>query len=180
MSEKPSYLGLLNAIAVAEAEAECYLDAWASVTPREDVRRTLQTIALREGEHGKAFAKRICELGFSVVPKEDPKAAERMSVACSAEMSDREKFECLGLGQAPRDGDDIFAGMFRDQNIDIQTGQLLGRYIAEERDSGRLFRECYSALVTADECCEPASVGSVEERLDRIERMLEKLVSERG
>ena len=37
MSEKPSYLGLLNAISVAETDAGCYLDQWATVTPSDDV-----------------------------------------------------------------------------------------------------------------------------------------------
>jgi len=28
----------------------------------------------------------------------------------------------------------------------VQTGELLGRYIAEERDSGRMLRGCYNVL----------------------------------
>ncbi len=39
--------------------------------------------------------------------------------------------------------------MFEDTSIDIQTGELLGRYIAEERDSGRLLRACYEQLRAA-------------------------------
>ena len=38
MSDKPSYLGLLNAVSNAESQAECYLTAWAEVTP--DARRS--------------------------------------------------------------------------------------------------------------------------------------------
>lgn len=183
MSEKPSYLGLLNAIAVAEAQAEVELEAWAAVTPRDDVRQVIATVALREGEHGKAFAKRLCELGFGVVPRHDPKAAERLATASSTTLTDREKFECLGLGGEPS-GDDIFSGMFRDRTIDIATGALLGRYIAEERDSGRMLRGCYQALVAEESACAPttepaALAASVEDRLDRIERMLEKLLAER-
>jgi rubrerythrin len=182
MADKPSYLGLLNAIANGEAEAERYLDAWIAVTPSDDVRAVLCTVALREGEHAKAFAKRIGELGFSVLERPDPAAAKRLKVAASTKLSDREKFEQLGLG-AERDGDepDIFAGMLRDRSIDIQTGALLGRYIAEERDSARLLAACYGALVEYDAGDEPdAAPATVEERLDRIERMLEKLVAERG
>ncbi len=182
MSEKPSYLGLLNAIAVAEAEAEVYLNQWADVTERDDVRQVIRTVALREGEHAKAFEKRICELGFEVRPgRPDP---DRRAVAASAELSDREKFEKLGVGDDPGEGPDIFAGMFADTSIDIQTGGLLGRYIAEERDSGRMLRGCYQALcaeapaeaatdrvgATADE------LSSVNERLDRIEAALDKLI----
>ena len=39
--------------------------------------------------------------------------------------------------------------MFDDQSLDIRTGELLGRYIAEERDSGRLLRSCYEQLQAA-------------------------------
>jgi len=66
MSEAPSYIGLLNRISVAESNAECYLDAWANTTSHPGVRQVISTVALREGEHGKAFAKRLCELGYSV------------------------------------------------------------------------------------------------------------------
>ncbi len=66
MSTEPSYLPLLRRIANAECNAEAYLSAWAGATPRDDVRQVIATVALREGEHTKAFQKRICELGFQV------------------------------------------------------------------------------------------------------------------
>ncbi|MEL6983987.1 MAG: hypothetical protein AAFO29_16300, partial [Actinomycetota bacterium] len=77
MSEKPSYLGLLNAIAVAEGDAEVFLNRWVDATTRDDVRQVLHTVALREGEHAKAFEKRINELGFQLKPgAADPKRAD--------------------------------------------------------------------------------------------------------
>jgi hypothetical protein len=146
VSDKPSYLGLLNAISLGESEAHCYLNAWAAVTPSEDVKAVISTVALREGEHGLAFAKRINELGFSVLPRENAKFAELMEIAGS-NRSDLEKMELLGLGrQTNSEEPDVFSNMFADKNIDITTGQLLGRYIAEERDSGRLLRSCYEQL----------------------------------
>lgn len=186
MGDKPSYLGLLNAVAVAEAEAERYLDAWAEVTPRDDVRQVLRTVALREGEHGKAFAKRICELGYEVRPREDAGSGRRMAIASSTTLSDAEKFEQLGLGR-PVEGDDIFAGFFKDQTIDIQTGALLGRYVAEERDSARLLRECCATL-TADAAASnghaaaPAAdeLADLRSRLDRIECLLEQLATKKA
>lgn len=181
MGDKPSYLGLLNAIANGEAEAEQYLEAWIAVTPRDDVRAVLHTIARREGEHAKAFAKRLSELGYAVIDRPDPAASKRMKVASSTKLTDLEKFEKLGLGRGTPEGPDVFAGMFSDTTIDIQTGALLGRYIAEERDTGRLFATCYAALAAEDGCDdEPALAdGSMDERLDRIERLLEKLLAER-
>ena len=140
MNEKPSYLGLLNRIANAETDAECYLNAWAESTPRDDVRQIIATVALREGEHGKAFAKRMCELGYAMEPAAESKVAERMPITSSTTLTDREKFEKLGFGQ-PTDPakPDQFVVMFNDATIDIQTGALLGRYISEERDSTRMF-----------------------------------------
>ena len=55
--------------------------------------------------------------------------------------------EAFGLGKLDTgDKPDIFDGFFKDHSIDIRTGELLGRYIAEERDSGRLLRACYEQL----------------------------------
>ena len=54
MSTEPTYLPLLRRIAEAECNAEVYLSAWAGATPRDDVRRVISTVALREGEHAKA------------------------------------------------------------------------------------------------------------------------------
>ena len=97
MSEKPSYLGLLNAVSNAESQAECYLNAWAGVTPDDGVRHVISSVAIREGEHGKAFAKRLCELGYTLLPREDPKFDDKMEIASSTSLTDREKFEKLGL-----------------------------------------------------------------------------------
>jgi hypothetical protein len=149
MSEKPSYLGLLNAIAVGERDAGEYLAKWAEVTPSPDVRNVIHTIALRETEHGMAFEKRIDELGFTLQPRDDPKQAEKCAIAASTALSDREKFEALGLGRRPQNGSpDVFDNFFENKDLDPVTGGLLGRYVAEERDSGRKFAECY-ALLTA-------------------------------
>lgn len=186
MSDKPSYLGLLNAISLAEGNAECYLSAWAAATPRDDVRQVIATVALREGEHAKAFAKRMCELGYDVQPKEDPTLADKMAIASSTTLSDLEKFQKLDLARpADPSKPDIFAGMFADQTIDIQTGALLGRYIAEERDSGRMLRACCDALhAEADGSASSNGSGpsnaEISSRLDQIETLLTQLVSTKG
>ena len=146
MSEKPSYLGLLNAIAVGESQAHCYLSAWIAKTDDPDVCAVLSTVAAREGEHGMSFAKRINELGYTVREKEDPGFEKRMAIAGS-DRTDLEKMEKLGLGRLDTgDKPDFFDDIFKDHSVDIRTGELLGRYIAEERDSGRLLRCCYEEL----------------------------------
>jgi hypothetical protein len=149
-ASKPSYLGLLNAVAVAESNAHEYLNAWIAVTPSPEVCAVLSTVAAREGEHGMSFAKRINELGFQVRRKADPEHAKRLEISGSPDCTDLQKMKALGLhrldsGNQP----DIFDKFFSDHSIDIHTGALLGRYIAEERDSARLLRSCYDQLKAA-------------------------------
>jgi len=147
VSDKPSYLGLLNAIAVGEGRAHTYLRAWAETTSDPDVKRAIETVAIREGEHALAFEKRICELGYSLRQRDDDDDLEKTVAIARSDRSDLEKFEKLGLGGGGGGGGaDPFTKMFEDTSIDVQTGELLGRYIAEERDSGRILGGCYHAL----------------------------------
>ena len=146
MPNKPTYLGLLNAISLAESRAHAYFDAWIAVTPSHDVRRVLRTVSCREGEHGLAFAKRIDELGYELAQKDDPRHEEAMRVAAS-DLPDVEKFRRLGLADFQLS---FFDNVFSDHTIDIQTGALLGRYIAEEFDSIRRLHECYELLAAAE------------------------------
>jgi len=105
----------------------------------------LQTVAWREGEHGMAFAKRINELGFELRDKPDPRSEAQMELA-SSKLSDLEKLEKLGLDRLETDVLSGFDTVFKDHSIDIRTGELLGRYIAEEHDSARLLRTCCQTL----------------------------------
>jgi hypothetical protein len=149
-STKPSYLGLLNAVAVAESKAHEYLGAWIAVTPSPEVATVLRTVAAREGEHGMSFAKRINELGYQVRSNDDPEREKRLETAGSTECTDLQKMKAFGLHRLDSgDQPDIFDAFFADHSIDIRTGELLGRYIAEERDSARLLRACYDQLKAA-------------------------------
>jgi rubrerythrin len=146
MSDKPSYLGLLNALSLAETNAYRYLSEWGKQITDPDVRRVVLTVAAREGEHGLAFAKRINELGFELKEKPDEGFDKQLEIVTSSR-TDLEKMEALGLGQEKSSAEpDVFDNFFRDHSIDIRTGELLGRYIAEERDSGRMLRECHGLL----------------------------------
>lgn len=147
-TSKPTYLGLLNAIAVGEARAHRYLTEWIAVCGDAEVRDVLETVCWREGEHGMSFAKRIDELGFSLRHKEDPNSARDLEVAGSTELSDRQKMEHFGLGRLT-DTLSFFDDVFKDHSIDISTGELLGRYVAEEFDSARRLAACYDELCVA-------------------------------
>jgi rubrerythrin len=179
MPDKPSYLGLLNAVACAEARAGAELSAWAEKTPDPEVRALLTKIALREYEHGAAFAKRINELGFEVRETDDPRHERNLEIV-SSECSDLEKLEALGiLSLGTDDGEpDVFDGFFRDHSIDIQTGELIGRYIAEERDTLRLILGCKAQLES--KAAVPSAgtsdrLASMEEKIDAVCRAVDEL-----
>jgi rubrerythrin len=185
MADKPSYLGMLNAIYMGEQRGYEYLSAWADVTPDPDVRAVLRKVALREGEHALAFAKRINELGFEA--RDDGPSAEfqRKLAIVTSDDSDLEKMDTLGYNFSepakPSNEGDVFVNMFRDTTIDIQTGELLGRYIAEERDTGRLLRSCYGILCERAQSGIPGSdpstdrLAGLEAKVDAVCRGVEEL-----
>jgi rubrerythrin len=174
MSDKPSYLGLLNAIAIAEGRAHAYLTAWADTTKSADVRAVLLRIAAREGEHAMSFSRRINELGYEVRPSEhDDGDGDKAIAVVTSDCSDLEKLEALKLHKLDSgDKPDIFDGFFKDHTIDIVTGALLGRYIAEERDSGRLFRECHALLKQA---ASGSSSNVSDDRVTALEKKVDTL-----
>lgn len=178
MPEKPTYLGLLNAIANGEMDAHAELSAWASVTKDDETGRLLRLIARREAEHGAAFAARIDELGFEVRRKVDPKHEERLTIAASAR-PDLEKMDLLGIGLTKDDEPDGFDGLFRDRTIDSQSGALLGRYIAEERDTARLTKACRARL-EAEAARGPSTatderLSALEEKVDGVLQVVEEI-----
>ena len=175
MSDQPTYLKLLRGIANAESDAHCYLSAWRDTTTNDDVRAVLTTVASREGEHGMAFAKRVLELGFEFERKEDPSLVEKMSVARS-NCSDMEKAEYFGLTRAENTLS-FFDNVFKDHSIDIRTGELLGRYIAEEHDTALLAKCCYDALcaLPAQEANAATAFAGLEAKVDSLCRSVEEL-----
>ena len=144
MPAKPSYLGLLNAIAVAESAAGVALTEWADMTSDKRLAKTLRLVAMREAEHGLAFAKRIMELGFEVREPDHDAGAELTKVIRS-NRTDVSKFRALKFHKGPG-ATDVFDSMFMDKTIDPVTGGLLGRYIAEERDTGWKLKAEYDRL----------------------------------
>jgi hypothetical protein len=148
MGEKPSYLGLLNAIAVTEARAGRAYARWAEVTNDPRVRELVRFVAVREAEHGFTFEKRVMELGFTLRDRPDPDYDARLSVLGDPAMTDVEKLAHLGYadGGDVVDGPDPFLAFFNDRTIDIETGALLGRYICEERDTIRRMNACWKLL----------------------------------
>lgn len=175
MSDKPSYLGLLNAIAVGESRGYELLSAWGKQTRAPEVAKVLNLVAIREQEHAAAFTKRLCELGYDVREKSNDRFVEHLELAKS-DASDRKKFEeILGYGadsQAQPQQDQL-GNLFDDESIDPQTGALLGRFVAEERDSGRRLKAAYEQLgnLPADETI----LRDIADRLDRLTSTLEEL-----
>ncbi|MFV2090253.1 MAG: hypothetical protein ACC642_06330, partial [Pseudomonadales bacterium] len=111
----------------------------------------LRFVAIREGEHAWAFTKRMCELGYFVCEDDAFQVFQDFDglLACvRSDASDQDKVARVssGLRGDGGDGGDPFATFFQDTTIDPETGGLLGRYIAEERDSGRRLQAEYERI----------------------------------
>ena len=105
-----------------------------------------------------SFAKRVNELGYELRDRDDLDLADRLAVAGS-DRSDLEKMEYFGQDRL----DEVlgaFDTIFQDHTIDIQTGELLGRYIAEEFDTARLLRCCYEQLKARQSAPDGAAAGA--------------------
>ena len=142
-AEKPEYLSLLNAISLGESHAGKYLEAWANVTPDEDLACALRFVAARETSHGDVFCRRIAELGHTLQPKRDPEAAARLAKFADPAISDLEK-----IGPE-REAQDFFGEIKKQMAAgayDPMTCNLLEWYIAEEEDSGRRLRDVYACV----------------------------------
>ena len=149
---KPSYLGLLNAISIAERDAGGYLAAWAHVTPDPELARVLRLVAAREATHGEVFRQRIERLGFAVRDKADPGAAERLRVYGDPGRSDADKIRAFPRDEAGTDA--ILTSLDErasDPSVDTLTRETLRWYVAEERDSGDLLRGAYARVLSRTE-----------------------------
>lgn len=148
---EPTFIPLLNSIAVNERKGEALLSAWADATPDAELESVLRFVAIREGEHAAAFTKRLCELGHAVCEETAYQVFDDFDGLCAflaSDAGDADKVARLRGGDG--DGSDPFRGFFNDTTIDPDTGALLGRYICEERDSGRRLEAQYQRICAAD------------------------------
>ncbi len=138
--------GVLNAFAVAGRRGALVLSAWRDTTAEDRLVAVLTLASARHRAHGAAFAKRLSELGQQ--PLETPCAELDRALAMAASAaSDLDKFECLL--EFSRDVvrvHDPLAHLFDDPAVDPATGALLGRFIAETRDSEQRLRQEYGRL----------------------------------
>ena len=144
VTDKPSYLGLLNAISLAETAAGIHLEAWAEATPHSGLAATLRLVAARERSHGEVFCRRIAELGFTLRPKADPRGPARLAKLADPNLSDLDKIPPRGAAEADPFGE--IRQRLAEGEFDPMTANLMGWYIAEEKDSERRLREAYEGV----------------------------------
>jgi len=162
---------------VNERKGERLLRCWAAHTQDPALAATLNFVAIREGEHAAAFEKRMCELGFAIAEDKAYTVFRDLDglLACAASnASDADKVARLA---GRRDGEDTFASFFKDTTIDPLTGELLGRYISEERDSARRLRAEYDRVLAAAGADRQAASEIAELRacVDALQRELREL-----
>jgi len=175
MSDKPSYLGLLNAIAQGESRGHALFRAWAAKTCDPELARLLEVVAIRECEHAAAFTKRLCELGYVVQERSDPDFDARLALLQS-DLSDVAKFE-RAFGYPKQAADPALSRIFDDATIDIATGELLGRFIAEERDTARRLQAAYQTLT--ERAADDAELEQLVARLERVRQTIDALKAQR-
>ena len=179
MSQQPSYLGTLNAIASGAARGEQILSAWQRATADPTLASVLEFLATRERAHAAAFAKRISELGYRAEERPSKRFKTHLELAGS-QAPDLQKFEEI-LGYPASDtSDHRLLKIFTDTSIDPETGSLLGRYIAEDRDSTRRLRAQFERLGSATSEDDDAVLHDIATRLDRLTATLEELKSLRS
>jgi hypothetical protein len=140
---RPGALSFLNGLSLAESRAGVAFDAWADVTPDEDLARALRLVAARERSHGEVIARRIRELGFDLRIRPDRDAAEFLARVADPRISDDEKVGPEG------DGGDVYASIRKqvtDGFFDPLTTQLMIWFLAEETDSGDVLRDAYARV----------------------------------
>lgn len=153
---EPTYFQALRTIAKREGATEKWILKWSETTSDEKLSGMLRWIAVREGEHSIIFRKRVQELTGELIPESggnDGRVSDAMEIVSSSDLTDKEKFERMGIGN-PKDPngprtDTAHASphnIFDKKDIDPVTGELLGRYIAEERDTGKHLGAYYAAL----------------------------------
>ena len=144
--QKPEYVELLNRIQLGEAGAGVFLKAWAQKTQDPGLKSCLNFVAARETSHAQIFKRRIKELGYAVVGKEDPDFAERLKIARS-DMPDAEKITRLkevGQRQAKPTVRDRYEAAMDDEAVDPLTRSLLRWFADVEADSRDLIGETYA------------------------------------
>lgn len=143
---RPSYLAKLNQLAITEGRAYDFYLAWAAASSDQELREVMKFVAIREIEHSWALKKRIRELGYEF---EDGPCAlcDEWHALFASNASDIEKFRGFGFRSPDELPLDDFADLFDDITLDRETGALLGRFVAEERDSATMFLRVYQRLM---------------------------------
>jgi rubrerythrin len=159
IAKKPAYLGLLNAISLAETNAGVYLRAWADATEDEELACTLRLVAARETSHGLLFCRMLGELGYELRHKPDPAGAERIAKYANPKISDLDK-----IGRANREIEtDPFGEIetkIAEGFYDPVTANMLSWYICEERDSAKKLRAAYDCVRAKSKKSTPKAAGN--------------------
>jgi hypothetical protein len=187
MNEKPSFLGMLTATAVAEHRTAMALSTWSKVTEDSQLLAALDQVANTEEEHSVAFINRLAELGFDFVPSPLDEYTDSVMLGVARSVAtDVEKFRLLLNydDSVPAESYGLVR-MFDDESLDPETCGLIGRFIAEERVSDVLLRSELHRIVVSEQVATPIAdedklIAEFASCVEQMTRILEDLKSGRS
>ena len=98
---------------------------------------------------------------------------EGLCAFLASDASDADKVARFGGGDD--DGRDPFRGFLNDVTIDPDTGALLGRYICEERDSGRRLKAQYQRICAAASGTADDDIAALTAKIDALAAQIAEL-----
>jgi len=132
-SEREAVMRFLETVSPAETNGGEAIRKWLEVCTTECIRGGLQMVAEREAYHGRAFERRLKELGGTFVNKPPEEYTKSLAYLGNASVSDLEKLQ-RGAKRFPNPDETIrplfeFAELLKE---DLQTKEMVNLFAQDE------------------------------------------------
>jgi len=132
-SEREAVMRFLETVSPAETNGGEAIRKWLEVCTTECIRGGLQMVAEREAYHGRAFERRLKELGGTFVNKPTEEHTKSLAYLGNASVSDLEKLQ-RGAKRFPNPDETIrplfeFAELLKE---DLQTKEMVNLFAQDE------------------------------------------------
>ena len=132
-SERDAVMRFLEAVSAAETNGGDAIRKWLEVCSTECVRGGLQMVAERESYHGRAFERRLKELGGTMPDRMNDEQRKNLAYLGDASISDLQKLQ-RGAKRFPNPDETIrplfeFAELLKE---DLQTKEMVKLFAQDE------------------------------------------------